>query len=358
MKEGALARAGVALTALVAAALLLAPFGLSDFRLSLLGKFLAFAVLAIGIDLIWGYAGILSLGHGVFFGLGAYAVAMHLKLVASGGRLPDFMSWSGVESLPWFWRPFASPWFALAAAVAVPVLIAVSLGYLTFRNRIRGAFFSILTQALVIVTVTLFIGQQGYTGGTNGLTNFSTFLGFPLYDPNVKIALYYVSLFVLGATYFLCRRMVRGRFGRILIAVRDGENRLRFLGYDPVRYKVFAFGLSAALAGVAGALFVLQEGIISPAQMNIVPSIEMVLWVAIGGRGTLSGAVIGALATNAAKTAFSELYPDGWLFFLGGLFVVVVLLLPGGLVGLWQTLIRTIRRRNERRVSDGRYRTA
>ncbi|WP_127579901.1 urea ABC transporter permease subunit UrtC [Paenibacillus koleovorans] len=331
--------------------LVIAPNFMTEFRLSLLAKYLTFAILALGIDLIWGYAGILSLGHGVFFGLGAYSMAMHLKLVASDGALPDFMSWSGVESLPWFWMPFESAVFALAAAVVLPMLLAGALGYLTFRNRIRGAFFSILSQALVLIIVTLFIGRQGFTGGTNGLTNFHSFLGFNLNDTSTKIALYYVVLLLLGLVYLLGRLAVRGRFGRILTAIRDGENRVRFLGYDPVAYKVFVFSLSGGLAGLAGILFVLLEGIISPAQMGIVPSIEMVLWVAIGGRGTLAGAVFGALLTNWAKTSFSESFPEGWLFFLGGLFVIVVLFLPRGIVGVWTDVIRWT---SERRGSRGK----
>jgi urea transport system permease protein len=313
--------------------LALSPLLLSDFRLSLLGKFLAFAVLAIGIDLIWGYTGILSLGHGVYFGLGAYCMAMHLKLVASKGQLPDFMSWSGIETLPWFWLPFQSPILALLMALIVPMAVAFILGYFTFRNRIRGAFFSILSQALVIITVTLFVGQQGYTGGTNGLTNFDTFLGIPLHEQSTKIFLFYITLASLAVVLLLCSLLVAGRMGKILTAIRDGENRVRFIGYNPVAYKVFIYCLSAGLAGVAGVLFVLQEGIISPAQMGIVPSIEMVLWVAIGGRSTIGGAALGALVTSTAKTAFSEAYPEWWPILLGALFIVVVLFLPKGIVG-------------------------
>lgn len=323
----------IVLTLILMAVLLIAPMLLSEFRLSLLGKFLAYAVLAIGLDLIWGYAGILSLGHGVYFGLGAYCMAMHLKLAAAGGRLPDFMSWSGIESLPWFWEPFRSAGAALALALLVPVSVALALGYLTFRNRIKGSFFSILSQALVIITVTLFVGQQGYTGGTNGLTNFDTFLGIPLGDPQTKLTLYYVTVAVVIATLAASLWLVSSRLGKILVAVRDAENRVRFIGFNPVAYKVFIYCASAALAGLAGVLFVLQEGIISPAQMGIVPSIEMVLWVAIGGRGTLFGAVLGAIVTNAAKSALSEAYPELWPIMLGALFIVVVLFLPKGIAG-------------------------
>lgn len=327
------AKMKIILSIVLLIAMAAAPFLLSEFRLSLLGKFLAFAVLAIGLDLIWGYTGILSLGHGVYFGLGGYCMAMHLKLVASNGKLPDFMSWSGVEKLPWFWEPFHSPVLALLLALLVPAAVAFILGYLTFRNRIKGSFFSILSQALVIIMVTLFIGQQGYTGGTNGLTNFNTFLGISLYDPGTKLALYYITVSVVMLTLIGCIWLASSRLGKILVAIRDAENRVRFIGYNPVTYKVFIYCISAALAGLAGVLFVLQEGIISPAQMGIVPSIEMVLWVAVGGRATLFGAVIGAVITNYAKSMFSEAYPDWWPILLGAMFIGVVLFMPKGIVG-------------------------
>jgi urea transport system permease protein len=311
----------------------LAPLFLSDFRLSLLGKFITYAILAVGLDLIWGFTGILSLGHGVYFGLGAYCMAMHLKLVASKGELPDFMSWSGVEKLPWFWQPFHSAVFAILMAIVVPMIVAGLLGYLTFRNRIKGAFFSILSQALVIITVTLFVGQQGYTGGTNGLTNFDSFLGLRLGSQDTKLIMFYVSLCVLALVVLFCIWITTSRLGKILIAIRDGENRVRFTGYNPVVFKVFIYCVSAGLAGLAGVLFVLQEGIISPAQMGIVPSIEMVLWVAIGGRGTIIGAVLGAIVTNSAKTSLSEAFPSLWPIFLGAMFIIVVLFLPKGIIG-------------------------
>jgi len=323
------------LYAIVVALLAFAPMLLSDFRLNLLGKFLAYAVIALGLDLIWGYTGILSLGHGIFFGIGAYCMAMYLKLEASGtGRLPDFMQWSGVKQLPWFWEPFRSFGVALLMAILLPMALALLLGFFTFRNRIRGVYFTILTQALVLIVVTLMIGQQAYTGGTNGITGFKHVLGYSLASPSVKTGLYYITLAALVGSFLLCRRLVRGPFGRVLQAVRDGQNRLRFLGYDPAKYQMFVFAVSAGLAGLAGVLFVLQVGIISPSMMDIVPSIEMVLWVAIGGRGSLIGAAAGALIINASKSAFSEAYPDFWTFLLGGLFIVVVVLLPKGLYGL------------------------
>ncbi|WP_407944627.1 urea ABC transporter permease subunit UrtC [Paenibacillus swuensis] len=315
--------------------LLCAPLFLNDFRLNLLAKFLAFAIVAIGLDLLWGYTGILSLGHGVFFGIGAYAMAMYLKLEASGGKLPDFMNWSGLTQLPWFWKPFEYFWFAFPMGILLPALLALMLGFFTFRNRIRGVYFTILTQALVIITVTLFVGQQAYTGGTNGVTGFKTLFGFSLASQDTKNVLYFVTVAFLVVTFLLCQALVRSRFGKVLKAIRDGENRVRFIGYNPAAYQMVAFGISAGLAGLAGMLFVLHVGIISPSMMAIVPSIEMVLWVAVGGRGTIAGAAFGAVFMNTAKSLFSENYPEVWLYFVGGLFVAVVIFLPKGILGLF-----------------------
>lgn len=330
-----------------------APFMLSDFRLTLLSKYLALAILALGIDLIWGYTGILSLGQGVYFGLGAYSMAMYLKLTASGSRLPDFMTWSGITQLPWFWKPYHSLVFALLSGILLPMLAAAVIGFFTFRSRIKGTFFSILSQATVIIAVTLLIGQQGATGGTNGLTNFSTFLGLQLGTTTAKWVFYYVTCFMLAGAFLFCIWIIKSRLGQILVAIRDGENRARFIGYNPASYKLFIYCVSAALAGLSGMLFVFHEGIISPAQMDIVPSIEMVLWVAIGGRGSLVGAVVGAVVTNEAQTAFSESFPGGWLFFLGGLFIVSVIFLPRGIVGLVQDILNKFKRRSslEQRIS-------
>lgn len=336
--------------------LLVAPMFLSDFRLNLLAKFLAFAILALGLDLLWGYTGILSLGQGVFFGLGAYSMAMYLKLEATGGKLPDFMGWSGVTELPLFWLPFGNFAFALAAAILIPALFAFILGWFTFRNRVRGVYFTILTQALVIIVTTLFVGQQAVTGGTNGITSFTTVLGFSLSDPSVKTALYYITAAALIASFLLGRWIVSTRLARVLEAIRDGENRVRFFGYNPALYQSFAFALSGAFAGLAGVLFVFHVGIISPSMMGIVPSIEMVLWVAAGGRGTLVGAVVGALALNWSKSLISEAYPDMWLFFLGALFIIVVVFLPKGLVGAVTSAVNKFRKkvtRNEPVESSG-----
>ncbi len=318
--------------------LALAPLVLSDFRTNLLGKFIAYAILALGIDLIWGYTGILSLGHGVYFGLGAYCMAMYLKLEASGGKIPDFMSWSGQETMPWFWKPFASAPFAMAMAVVIPALVALVIGYLTFKNRIKGVYFSILTQALSIIFVVLFIGQQAYTGGTNGITNFKTIFSFPLSNTSTKMGLYYASILLLIGAYLICRFIINRRIGKVLIAIRDGENRVRFSGYNPAVYKVFVYCISAALAGVAGAIFVPQVGIISPAEMGIVPSVEMVIWVAIGGRGTLIGGIIGAILVNFLKSGLSESFPAIWSYFVGIAFVVVVIFMPTGLVGVFKRI--------------------
>lgn len=316
--------------------LALAPLVLSDFRMNLLGEFICYAIVALGIDLIWGYTGILSLGHGVFFGLGAYCMAMYLKLEASKGQLPDFMSWSGVEKLPLIWEPFKNPAFALAMVIVVPVCVAFLLGYFTFRNRIKGVYFSIFSQALAIIFGLLFVGQQAYTGGTNGITNLKVIFGFSLKDDSVKTGLYYISLVVLVLVYILCKVIIKGRMGKVLIAIRDGENRVRYGGYNPTSYKVFVYCISAGIAGIAGALFVPQIGIITPDTMGIVPSVEMVIWVAIGGRGTIIGAVIGALIMNLAKEAVSENFPDFWLYFLGLAFVIVVVFLPNGIMGLFK----------------------
>lgn len=336
---------------LAAALLLLLPLLLSDFRLALVGKYLAFAIAAVGLDLLWGYAGVLSLGHGVFFSLGAYSMAMHMKLQSEA--LPDFMVWSGLEQLPWFWEPFRHFAVALPLAVLIPALFAVIVGYPTFRAGIRGVYFSILTQALALAMMILFIGQQPFTGGTNGMTNFHSVAGVSLYGSGVRLALYLITGATLLGVIALARWLVRTKTGTVLLAIRDGENRLRFLGYDPVRYKLVVFALSAAIAGFAGALFVPQVGIISPSSMGILPSVEMAIWVAVGGRGTIAGAAAGAVAVNWAKTAFSETLPEVWLYLFGALFIGVVLLFPRGLAGIFGQLrqmpaLRSLRARRAR----------
>jgi urea transport system permease protein len=327
--------------------LLLAPLVLPEFRLNQLGKFLTYAIIAVGLDLIWGYGGMLSLGQGLFFGLGAYGCAMYLKLQAAGGKLPDFMFWSGLKELPWFWAPFASPVFALIAALLVPALIAGILGFFVFRSRVQGVYFSIITQVLTLLTSIWFIGQQAYTGGTNGITNLggAQLFGYGLLSPAMQRSFYFATVACLVLVFFVARQVTGSRFGRLLVASRDNENRVRFLGYDPVQIKVLVFVLSAVFAALAGILFVPQVGIISPSSMGVVPSIEMVIWVAVGGRGTLIGAVIGALVVSYGRSYFSESYPDIWQYFLGLLFVGSVLLFPQGIVGAIANLGGWLRRR-------------
>ncbi|HWQ15559.1 MAG TPA: urea ABC transporter permease subunit UrtC, partial [Roseiflexaceae bacterium] len=315
-----------------------APFAVSDFTLNLFGKFLAYAILALGIDLLWGYAGVLSLGHGVFFGLGAYAMGMHLMLeIGTRGvyqnALPDFMVWNQVTELPLFWRPFYSPLFTLAAILLVPALVALAFGHLIFRSRIRGVYFSIITQALALSAWLVFNRNAMNLGGTNGLSGFKTLLGFPLDSPGTQRGLYVATALCLVGAYLLCRFIVRSPAGRVLVAIRDSETRVLFSGYSPAAYKRFVFAVSALLAGVAGALYVPQVGIITPTKMGVLPSIEMIIWVAVGGRGTLVGAVLGAVCVNWLQSRLTTSYPDYWLLVLGALFIGVVLLFPDGLVG-------------------------
>ncbi len=323
------------------------PLVLDPFRLALLAKYLCFAFCAVGIVLIWGYGGILSLGQGMFFGLGSYAVAMFLKLEAAaqdnsasalsqfyGSSLPDFMVWNSVESLPWWWKPFASASFALAAVVVLPALVAFVLGYANFRKRVGGVYFSIVTLALAAIMAIVIIGQQGLTGGINGITDFKTFNGISLDEPNVKLALYFITVALLGVALVVARFIVGGRLGRVLVAIRDREDRVRFSGYDPALFKAFVFAVAAVMAGVGGALFTLQVGLASPSLVGIVPSIEMVIYAAVGGRLSLVGAVVGTLLVLGAKTFFSENFVNYWSYFIGALFIVVTMFMPDGLAGL------------------------
>ncbi len=312
----------------------LMPAVLTGVRLNQLGRFLALAIAALGIDLIWGYTGLLSLGHGVFFALGGYALAMHLQLAPlKAGTLPEFMNLYGVTELPWFWQPFGSFGLTTIAVILIPALLGAILGYLVFRNRIKGVYFSILTQAATIVFFNFFNGQQKLFNGTNGLTNYKTILGAAVNTPQTQFVFYTLTILFLAATYALCRWLTVGRFGNLLIAIRDDESRVRFTGYNPTGFKVLVFAISAALAGLAGAMFTIQTGIISPKAMDIAFSIEMVIWVAVGGRASLVGAVLGTLVVNFAKSFLSEKFPDIWLFFQGALFLIVVTVLPDGFVG-------------------------
>ncbi len=318
------------------------PWHLSTYWVALLGKFLAFALLALAIDLIWGYAGILSLGHGAFFGLGGYAMGMYLtRQIGDQGVyghpiLPDFMVFLSYESLPWFWHGFDMFWFAMLMVVLVPGLLALVFGWLAFRSRVTGVYFAIITQALVFAMMLAFFRNEMGFGGNNGLTDFKDILGFPLQQRETRVALFVISGVCLILAYLLCRYIVTSRLGQVVVALRDSEDRVRFLGYRVDHYKLWLFVFSAMLAGVAGALYVPQVGIINPGEFAPVRSIEAVLWVAVGGRGTLFGAIVGAFAVNGAKTWLTVAYPMVWLFALGALFVLITLFMPRGLVGLFR----------------------
>jgi urea transport system permease protein len=322
---------------------------LSDYYLNLVGKYLSLALLALGMDLIWGYTGILSLGQAVFFGLGAYSMGMYLMLGSSGQGvygepIPDFMVWNRVLELPLFWKPYQ--YFPLAAlsALLLPALVATVIGLLTFRRRVSGTYFAILTQAMAYATWLLCNRNELNLGGTNGLTDFKRLLGFTLGDPSVLRGLYLVTALGLIGSFLLCRWLVGSKMGLVLTAVRDQERRLQFLGYPVAHYKIFIFAVAAMLSGLAGALYVPQVGIITPSQIGVLPSLEIVVWVAAGGRGSLVGAIIGAVGVNAARSVLTARYPEWWPIILGGLFVGVVILFPGGLAGLPRQLWRAGRR--------------
>ena len=314
------------------------PAVLPPFRLNLLGRFLALGIAALGIDLIWGYTGMLSLGQGIFFALGGYALGMHLQLNAlEPGQLPDFFELYGVKSLPAFWAPFNSPLFTFFAIWVIPAVVAGVLGYLVFRNRIKGVYFSILTQAALLVFFNFFNGQQKLINGTNGLkTDTARILGELAGSDAMQRNLFWLTLVLVVAAWLLCRWLTSGRFGDALMAIRDDEPRLRFTGYNPTAYKTVVFAVAGALAGISGALYTVQSGIVSPQYMAVPFSIEMVIWVAVGGRGTLIGAVLGAVLINYAKSLVSEALPETWLFIQGALFLLVVTALPDGLVGWWR----------------------
>lgn len=321
------------------------PLHIGDQYILLLGKFACFAMVALAVDLVWGFAGILSLGHSLFFALGGYAMGMYLaRSIGKGGvyrsELPDFMVFLDWKELPWFWYGFDNLWFALLMCMLVPGVLGGVFGYLAFRSRIKGVYFSIITQALTYALMLLFFRNETGFGGNNGLTDFKTVYGYSLRDSATKVFLYTVSVSALICAYLSCRYLTTSKFGAVLMAVRDDEPKTRFSGYDTLQYKWFAWTFSAVLCGIAGALYVPQVGIINPSEMEPANSIEAVIWVAIGGRGTLFGPIIGAIAVNGAKSVFTAVAPDIWLFFLGGLFVVVTLALPNGLVGLGGLLLR------------------
>ncbi|MDR1534023.1 MAG: urea ABC transporter permease subunit UrtC [Planctomycetota bacterium] len=317
----------------------------SDYTLTLLGKYLAYAILALSLDLVWGYLGILSLGHGAFFALGGYALGMHLmrnigaRGVYGNPELPDFMVFLNWGALPWYWEGMNH--FALAAAMVplIPALLAAVFGWLAFASRVSGVYFSIMSQALTYALMLAFFLNEAGFGGNNGLTDFKTLLGFDLHSRGMRSALFLASALALMGCYLVCRVVVVSRLGKVFTSIRDAESRTRFIGYRVERAQLAAFTLSAAMAGLGGALFVPQVGIINPGEFAPLKSIEAVIWVALGGRGRLYGAVIGAFAVNYAKTAFTEIWPDEWLFALGSIFVLVTLFLPDGLVGLFRRLL-------------------
>jgi len=322
---------------LIIAAIVAAPSVLPVFRLNLLGRFLALAIVALGIDLIWGFTGLLSLGQGIFFALGGYVAAMYLQLNSSGdlpNGIPEFFSLYGVDRLPAFWQPFHSPWFTLVAIWLVPAVLAAVLGNLVFRNRIKGVYFSILTQAALLVFFNFFNGQQKLINGTNGLkTDVTELFGQIVGSSEMQRGFFWVTAVMVILAWLSVRWVVRGRFGDVLIAIRDDEPRLRFAGYNPTLFKTIVFAIAGGLAGIGGALYTVQSGIVSPQYMTVPFSIEMVIWVAVGGRGTLVGAILGAVAINYAKSLVSEAMPQSWLFIQGGLFILVVTALPEGVIG-------------------------
>jgi urea transport system permease protein len=314
---------------------------LSPYVLTLIGKYLCYAILALAVDLIWGYCGILSLGHAAFFALGGYGMGMYLmRQIGTRGVygdpvLPDFMVFLNWKTLPWFWYGFDHFAIALAAIVLVPGLLALVFGWLAFRSRVTGVYLSIITQALSYALMLAFFRNDMGFGGNNGFTDFKDLLGFPLTDPKTRLALLVATIAALAASYLIARALVVSRAGRVVRAIRDAESRTRFLGYPVEHYKLWLFVISAVMAGVAGALYVPQVGIINPGEFAPINSIEVVIWVAVGGRGTLYGAVAGAILVNYAKTYFTGALPEVWLYALGALFVVVTLFLPRGVVGLW-----------------------
>jgi urea transport system permease protein len=318
------------------------PLHVNDYLVPLVGKYLCFALLALSVDLIWGFAGILSLGHGAFFALGGYAMGMYLmRQIGTRGVyahpvLPDFMVFLNWKELPWFWHGFDHFWFAALMVVAVPGVLAFVFGWFAFRSRVTGVYLSIITQALTFALMLAFFRNDMGLGGNNGLTDFKEILGFPVQARSTRAALFAASAVALAGGYLLCRAVVASKLGKVLVAVRDAESRTRFLGYRVESYKLLVFTLSAMLAGVAGALYVPQVGIINPGEFAPANSIEIVIWVAVGGRGTLAGAALGAVIVNAAKTWLTGAMPDAWLFALGSLFVFVTLFLPKGILGTAQ----------------------
>lgn len=329
---------------LAALIFLILPLVLDLFRLNLVGKYLTYAFAAVSLVLLWGYGGILSLGQGVFFGLGGYCMAMFLKLEASDPEstkiqstpgIPDFMDWNQLTQLPWFWEPFNSFGFTLAAVLLVPAIFAFIIGYSMFKRRVGGVYFAIITQIIAVILTVLIVGQQGYTGGINGITDLRTLHGWDIREDSAKYILYFVNAFLLFAVIMLSRFILTSKLGRLLLAMKDKEDRVRFSGYDVSNFKIFVFCLSAMISAIGGAMFTLQVGFMSPSFVGIVPSIEMVIFAAVGGRMSLIGAVYGTLLVNYGKTLFSETFPELWLYLMGALFIAVVMYFPNGLAGIW-----------------------
>ena len=344
-----MARSGMASVLVLAVVLLVVfPLTLDLFRLNLVGKYLSYAFVALGLVMLWGWGGVLSLGQGVFFGLGGYGMAMFLKLEASDPvttkiqstpGIPDFMDWNQVTELPVWWLPFHSFPLTLLLLLGVPTLLAWIIGFAMFKRRVGGVYFAIITQAVALILTVLIIGQQGYTGGVNGMTDLKTLMGWDTRTDSAKLILYFTCVALLLASIVLCTWVQKSKLGTLLLAMRDKEDRVRFSGYDVANFRVFVFCLSALLSAVGGAMFTLQVGFMSPSLVGIVPSIEMVIFAAVGGRMSLVGAVYGALLVNYGKTYFSESFPDLWLFMMAALFLGVVLAFPDGLAGVWNDRI-------------------
>lgn len=324
--------------------LLVLPLSLDIMRLNQVGKYLSFAFVAVGLVLCWGYGGILSLGQGVFYGLGGYALAMYLKLEASSPEntsiqttpgIPDFMDWNRITELPWFWVPFNSFAFTLAAIIIVPSIFAYLIGVAMFKRRVGGVYFAIITQSIAAILTILIIGQQGFTGGVNGITDLRTLMGWNINTDFASYIFYFICVVLLFVCLFIAQFIRMSKTGRILVAMRGQEDRVRFSGYDIANFKIFVFIVGAAFAGIGGAMFTIQEGFMSPSFVGVVPSIEMVIFCAVGGRLSLVGAVYGALLVNVAKTTFGETFPQLWLFAMGLIFIGVVLGLPNGLAGVY-----------------------
>ncbi|WP_410838038.1 urea ABC transporter permease subunit UrtC [Paraburkholderia sp. SIMBA_030] len=338
---------GIAILAVLI--LVIFPLALDAFRLNMMGKYLTYAFVAVGLVIAWGYGGVLSLGQGVFFGLGGYAMAMFLKLEASDPistktqttpGIPDFMDWNQVTALPFWWKPFHSLPFSILATLAVPTALAFVISYAMFRRRVGGVYFAIITQAVALILSVLIIGQQGFTGGVNGITDLRTLHGWDIRSNEAKLILYFINSVLLLVALLVCRWIQRSKLGTLLLAMRDKEDRVRFSGYDVAMFKVFAFCVAALLAAVGGAMFTLQVGFMSPSFVGIVPSIEMVIYAAIGGRMSLVGAVYGALLVNLGKSWASESFPNLWLFVMAAMFIGVVMAFPNGLAGLYEQYVR------------------